>query len=59
MNNGRLDIDTICSDLEDVANTLFSLCGPPGMVTTFSERLQHTYKVDSSCIRVDDWGESS
>ena len=55
--SGQIDIDAVCRDLEDVANTVFYLCGPPNMITAFSEKLKNTYKVDSSCVRIDDWGE--
>ena len=55
---GQIDIDAVCSDLEDVANTIFYLCGPPSMIKAFAEKLKNTYKVGHDRIRIDDWGES-
>ena len=55
--SGKIDIDAVCRNLEDVSNTVFYLCGPPRMIEAFAARLKSAYEVDQACIRIDDWGE--
>ncbi len=53
---GRVDLDTICSGVADIARSVFYLCGPAEMVMAFSGRLQGDFGVLPECIRIDEWG---
>ena len=53
--SGRIHLERICDQLEDVHNTTFYLCGPIEMVQSFSQCLQEDYRVLVSEIKLDDW----
>ena len=52
---GRLDIDTIVSDVADRPEPHFLLSGPPAMLKAFSHRLQVNHNVESNRIHIDEW----
>ncbi len=57
MIKGRINLEHICSSLDNVLSSVFYLCGPVEMVSYLSSSLKEMYGVSSENILIDDWGD--